>query len=57
MAQTSPNLKVKSYKLDNGLTVLLNEDPISPGSDHIYKQFEVTIALRNMKNFVRSISL
>ncbi|MDM7859741.1 PilW family protein [Alteromonas sp. ASW11-36] len=37
--------------------VLLNEDPISPGSDHIYKQFEVTIALRNMKNFVRSVSL
>ncbi|MGB2427236.1 MAG: PilW family protein [Alteromonas sp.] len=37
--------------------VLLNEAPISPGSDHIYKQFEVTIALRNMKNFVRSISL
>ncbi len=37
--------------------VLLNEAPISSGSDRIYKQFEVTIALRNMKNFVRSISL
>ena len=37
--------------------VLLNEDPITPGNQHIYKQFEVTIALRNMKNFVRSISI
>lgn len=37
--------------------VLLNEDPVTPGNQHIYKQFEVTIALRNMKNFVRSISI
>lgn len=36
--------------------VLLNEDPITPGNQHIYKQFEVTIALRNVKNFVRSIN-
>jgi type IV pilus assembly protein PilW len=37
--------------------VLLNEDPVTPGNQHIYKQFEVTIALRNMKNFVRSVSI
>lgn len=37
--------------------VLLDEAPITPGTDNIYKQFEVTIALRNMKNYVRSISI
>jgi len=37
--------------------VLLDEDPVTPGNQHIYKQFEVTIALRNMKNFMRSISI
>ncbi|MBT0585783.1 PilW family protein [Alteromonas oceanisediminis] len=35
---------------------LLDADPVTPGNQHIYKQFEVTIALRNVKNFVRSIS-
>jgi len=33
---------------------LLNEDTFSPGDDALYKSFETTITLRNMKNFVRS---
>ena len=31
---------------------LLNEDPVQPGDKRLYKQFETTITLRNMKNFV-----
>lgn len=37
--------------------VLLDSAPVTPGTDSIYKQFEVTIALRNVKNFVRSIGI
>ncbi|WP_100656370.1 PilW family protein [Alteromonas flava] len=37
--------------------VLLDEAPITLGDEHIYKPFEVTIALRNMKNFVRSVGI
>jgi type IV pilus assembly protein PilW len=33
---------------------LLNEDPIQPTQERLYKQFETTITLRNNKNFARS---
>jgi type IV pilus assembly protein PilW len=33
---------------------LLNEDPIQPSEERLYKQFETTITLRNSKNFARS---
>lgn len=33
---------------------LLNEKPISPGEKRLFKQFETTITLRNVKNFMRS---
>jgi type IV pilus assembly protein PilW len=33
---------------------LLNEDPIEPSEERLYKQFETTITLRNSKNFARS---
>jgi type IV pilus assembly protein PilW len=33
---------------------LLNEDAYSPSDNGLYKSFETTITLRNMKNFVRS---
>ncbi|WP_100643299.1 PilW family protein [Alteromonas facilis] len=42
---------------DSPSFVLLGGDPITPGTDNIYKPFEITIALRNMKNFVRSIGV
>jgi type IV pilus assembly protein PilW len=33
---------------------LLNEEPIKPSEERLYKQFETTITLRNSKNFARS---
>lgn len=33
---------------------LLNEAPISPSENRLYKQFETTITLRNVKNFMRN---
>lgn len=33
---------------------LLNEDPITPAEKRLYKQFETTITLRNVKNFMRN---
>jgi type IV pilus assembly protein PilW len=33
---------------------LLNEEPIQPSEQRLYKQFETTITLRNSKNFARS---
>lgn len=33
---------------------LLNEEPIQPSDERLYKQFETTITLRNSKNFARS---
>lgn len=33
---------------------LLNETAVSPGQKRFYKQFETTITLRNVKNFMRS---
>jgi type IV pilus assembly protein PilW len=33
---------------------LLNEEPIQPTQERLYKQFETTITLRNNKNFARS---
>jgi type IV pilus assembly protein PilW len=33
---------------------LLNEEPIRPSEERLYKQFETTITLRNSKNFARS---
>lgn len=33
---------------------LLNEEPIQPGENRLYKQFETTVTLRNVKNFMRS---
>jgi type IV pilus assembly protein PilW len=33
---------------------LLNEEPIQPTEERLYKQFETTITLRNSKNFARS---
>jgi type IV pilus assembly protein PilW len=33
---------------------LLNEEPIQPPEERLYKQFETTITLRNSKNFARS---
>jgi len=33
---------------------LLNEEPIQPSEERLYKQFETTITLRNSKNFARS---
>lgn len=33
---------------------LLNEDPVQPAEERLYKQFETTITLRNSKNFARS---
>ncbi len=36
---------------------LLNEDPIRPAEKRLFKQFETTITLRNVKNFMRSIKI
>lgn len=33
---------------------LLNEQPVTPSAKRFFKQFETTITLRNVKNFVRS---
>jgi type IV pilus assembly protein PilW len=33
---------------------LLDEEPIQPSEERLYKQFETTITLRNSKNFARS---
>jgi type IV pilus assembly protein PilW len=33
---------------------LLNEQPIRPSENRLYKKFETTITLRNVKNFMRS---
>jgi type IV pilus assembly protein PilW len=33
---------------------LLDEEPIQPAEERLYKQFETTITLRNSKNFARS---
>ncbi|MDC0601925.1 PilW family protein [Aliiglaciecola sp.] len=33
---------------------LLNEAPVNPSERRLYKQFETTITLRNVKNFMRS---
>lgn len=48
-------------KADSDITVdkkpffrLLNEDVYTPDDNGLYKSFETTITLRNMKNFVRS---
>lgn len=48
-------------KADNDITLetkpsfnLLNEDTYTPSDNGLYKSFETTIALRNMKNFVRN---
>jgi type IV pilus assembly protein PilW len=36
---------------------ILNEVAIQPSEKHYYKQFNTTIALRNVKNFVRNIKI
>lgn len=36
---------------------LLNEDPVRPAAKRLFKQFETTITLRNVKNFMRSIKI
>ena len=33
---------------------LLNEDPVQPAEERLFKQFETTITLRNVKNFMRN---
>lgn len=45
-------------KIDTAPTFkLLNEESFTPSGDGLYKKFEATISLRNMKNYVRNRKL